>query len=59
MEYNLSLPHLLGVFPLCIQIRSECLRVLDLSLFHIIPKAVHLEDFVSLQNQVPPGGSEP
>lgn len=26
--------------------------MLDLSLFHIIPKAVHLEDFVSLQNQV-------
>ena len=34
------------------QVRSECLRVLDLSLFHIVPKAVHLEDFVSLQNQV-------
>lgn len=35
-----------------VQVRSECLRVLDLSLFHIVPKAVHLEDFVSLQNQV-------
>lgn len=34
------------------KVRSECLRVLDLSLFHIVPKAVHLEDFVSLQNQV-------
>lgn len=35
-----------------IQIRSECRRVLDLSLFHMVPKSVHLEDFVSLQNQV-------
>ena len=26
--------------------------MLGLSLFHIVPKAVHLEDFVSLQNQV-------
>lgn len=26
--------------------------MLDLSLFHIVHKAVHLEDFVSLQNQV-------
>lgn len=26
--------------------------MLDLSLFHIVPKAVHLEDFISLQNQV-------
>ncbi|CAM9224501.1 unnamed protein product, partial [Hapterophycus canaliculatus] len=33
------------------KVRSECLRVLELSLFHIVPKAVHLEDFVSLQNQ--------
>lgn len=35
-----------------VQVQSECLRVLGLSLFHIVPKAVHLEDFVSLQNQV-------
>lgn len=26
--------------------------MLSLSLFHIVPKTVHLEDFVSLQNQV-------
>ena len=25
--------------------------MLDLSLFHMVPKAVHLEDFVSFQNQ--------
>eukprot|EP00752_Nemacystus_decipiens_P010663 g9495.t1 len=39
------------IIKIIVQVRSECLRVLDLSLFHTIPKAVHLEDFVSLQNQ--------
>lgn len=33
------------------QVKSDCLRVLGLNLFHMVPKTVHLEDFVSLQNQ--------
>ncbi|CAM9225721.1 unnamed protein product, partial [Ectocarpus sp. 4 AP-2014] len=39
------------IIKIIVQIRSECRRVLDLSLFHMVPKSVHLEDFVSLQNQ--------